>query len=604
MLKKWTIAFALTLQCSTGVAANVIDTDRIVGFGDAKYPSGFTHFDFVKADAPKGGSVTYGTIGTFDNFNRYASRGNPGSGVGKINDPLFYTSPDDIDVSYALIAKIVRYSDDFTWLEVDLNQNAKFHDGVPILAKDVEFTFAKFMAEGVPQFKTYYKDVKSVKATSERTVRVDMTTPNREKLLAVLRNIPILPEHFWKDKSLADPLSQPPLGSGPYVVSNFKSGQSITYSRVEDYWAKDLPVNVGRNNFDTVTYDYYRDDTVMLEAFKAGEFDIRQEGVAKFWATAYNGVNFDKGYIKKEEIDHSIPQSMQGFVFNIQRPIFNDPKVREALTYALDFEWMNKNMFYGQYTRTQSYFQNSDYQASDLPSSEEVKWLAPIKDQIPPRVYTQAYQAPVADGSGRIRKQMRTAFKLLKDAGWELKNKVMTNVETGEVMSFELLIYSPTTERFAIPVQKNLKQMGIEMKIRTIDTTQYLKRYQDRDYDMVFASITSDKYPSTSLQIVWNSRYIDSTYNRPGVQDPAVDYLTDKIAENQENPEALLHLGKALDRVLIWNFYAIPAWHNSQYRVASWDKFSRPEHRPTYDLGLDTWWVDTEKASKLPENRR
>jgi len=604
MRNKWAITLGLALQCSAAFAANVIETDRIVGFGQAKYPVGFEHFDFVNPQAPKGGHVTYGSIGTFDSFNRYGSRGKPGAGTDYLNDPLFYLSPDDIDVSYALIAKTVRYSDDFTWLEVDMNEKAVFHDGVPITAKDVEFTFNKFLAEGVPQFRTYYKDVKSVKALNNKTVRVEMNTPNREKLLSVLRSVPILPQHFWQDKNLSEPLSQPPLGSGAYKISDYKSGQSITYSRVKDYWAKDLPVNVGRDNFDSITYDYYRDDTVMLEAFKAGEFDIRQEGVAKFWATAYNGVNFDKGYIKKEEISHSIPQSMQGFVFNIQRPVFQDPKVREALSYALDFEWMNKNMFYGQYSRTTSYFQNSDYQANVLPSSAELKWLEPIKTQVPPRVFSDVYQAPVTDGSGRIRKQMRTAFKLLKEAGWQLKNKVMTNVKTGETMSFELLIYSPTTERFAIPVQKNLKQMGIEMKIRTVDTTQYLKRYQDRDYDMVFASISSDKYPSTSLQIVWNSRYIDSTYNRPGVKDPAIDYLTDEIAANQEDPAALLHLGRALDRVLIWNFYAIPAWHNDLFRVASWDKFSRPAERPVYDLGLDTWWVDNEKAQKLPENRR
>ncbi|USD67680.1 extracellular solute-binding protein [Vibrio sp. SCSIO 43136] len=585
-------------------AADIIESDRLIGFGTAKYPVGFEHFDYVNPEAPKGGSITYGVQGTWDSFNRYGSRGNPGAATAFFYDSLFYASTDEIDSSYALVAKKVRYDQEYGWMEVDLNPKAVFNDGHPILASDVEFTFNKFLTQGVPQYSAYYKDVKSVKAISERTVRIEMSVPNREVLLSLVTGMRVLPEHFWKDKDLSEPLSEPPLGSSAYKVTDYKSGQSITYSRVKDYWAEDLPVNVGRNNFDNIKYDYYRDETVMLEAFKAGEFDFRQEGVAKFWATAYNGVNFDKGFIKKEEIDHDIPQPMQGFVFNIQRPVFNDPKVREALTYAMDFEWMNKNLFYGQYSRTESYFQNSQYQATELPSPEELKILEPIKDKIPPRVFTEVYHPPATDGSGRIRSQMRTAFKLLKEAGWELKNKVMTNVETGKPMSFELLIYSPTTERFAIPLQKNFKQMGIEMKIRTVDTTQYLKRFQDRDYDMVFASINSGNYPSSSVQIVWNSRYIDNTYNRPGVNDPAVDYLTDEIAASQEDPEKLVHLGRAFDRVLRWNHYAIPAWHLSKFRVASWDKFSRPELRPTYDLGTDTWWVDSEKAQKLPEKRR
>ncbi|WP_253805726.1 extracellular solute-binding protein [Vibrio mediterranei] len=598
------MAVGVSLFTSSVWAANVIETTTLVGFGTAKYPADFKHFDYVNPDAPKYGKVTYGQNGTFDNFNRYASRGQPAAATGNLYDTLMFSPSDEIDAFYPLIAEKVRYSDDYSWLEVDINPKAKFNDGVPITAKDVEFTYAKFVKEGVPQFRAYYKDVKSVKAISDLTVRIEMSVPNKEKLFSLAQSTRVLPEHYWKDKNFSEPLNEPPVGSGAYKIVDYKMGQSLTYQLDENYWAKDLPVNVGRNNFKTIQYDYYRDDTVMLEAFKAGEFDFREESSAKFWASSYNGVNFDKGYIKKEEIEHHKPMATQAFVFNTERPVFSDPKVREALNYAMDFEWMNKNMFYNQYTRTRSYFQNTDYEAKGLPSEAELEVLNKYKGKIPERVFTDEYNPPVTDGSGRIRPQMRKAFALLKEAGWQLKNKVMTNMETGEPLSFELLIYSPTSERFAIPVQKNMRAMGIDMRIRTVDTTQYLKRWRDRDFDMVSSRYTAHPYPSSDLKIVWNSNFIDSTYNQAGVKDPVIDDLTDLIEQNQQNPENLLALGRSLDRVLQWNFYIIPQWYIKKYRVATWDKFERPDVLPTYDLGVDTWWVSKEKAEKLPAKRR
>ncbi|MBN3492415.1 ABC transporter substrate-binding protein [Vibrio neptunius] len=584
--------------------AKVIETTSLVGFGEAKYPSNFTHFDYVNPDAPKFGKMTYGRVGTYDNFNRFASRGVAAAATGELYDTLMFSPSDEIDAYYPLIAERVRYSDDYTWLEVDINPKARFHDGEPITAHDVAFTFDKFMTEGVPQYRVYYKDIKSVTAKDDLTVRIEMATPNREKMFSFAQTTRVLPEHFWKDKKFSEPLATPPVGSSAYKIADYKSGQSVTYSLVDDYWAKDLPVNVGRNNFKEVQYDYYRDDTVMLEAFKAGEFDFRLENSAKFWANSYSGVNFDKGYITKQEIPHQKPENTQAFVFNTQSEVFKDARVREALTYAMDFEWMNKNMFYGQYTRTRSYFQNTDYEAKGVPSAKELKVLEPFKDAIPSRVFTEQFQPPVTDGSGRIRNQMRTAFELLKEAGWELKNKVLTNTKTGQPFSFELLIYSPTTERIAIPVQKNMKRMGIDMKIRSVDTTQYIKRLRDRDFDMVSSAYSANPYPSPNLMIVWNSNYIDSTYNTAGVIDPVVDSLTMEISKKQQDPDALLSLGRALDRVLQWNFYIIPQWHVSEYRVAMWDKFERPDNMPRYDLGIDTWWISKDKAAKLPEKRR
>jgi microcin C transport system substrate-binding protein len=599
------IFLGLLLGAFTSVAcADVIETTQLVGFGTAKYPQDFEHFDYVNPDAPKFGKVTYAQAGTYDNFNRYASRGVAAANSGELYDSLMYSPSDEIDSYYPLIAQSIRYSDDYSWLELTVNPQARFHDGEPITAHDVEFTFAKFMTEGVAQYRVYYQDVKSVTAVDDLTVRIEMRVPNREKLFSLAENTRVLPEHFWKDKNLSEPLTEPPVGSGPYKISAYKPGQSVTYELVDDYWARDLPVNRGRNNFQTVQYDYYRDDTVMLEAFKAGEFDLRQETSAKFWVNSYTGSNFDLGYIKKEEIPHQNPAATQGFVFNTERRIFNDPKVREALNYAMDFEWMNRNMFYDQYSRTRSYFQNTDFEAKGLPSDAEKALLAPFKDQIPARVYTTEFAPPVTDGSGRIRPQMRAAFALLKEAGWEVKDKVMTNVQTGEPFTFELMIYSPTTERIAIPLQKNLKLLGITMTIRSIDVTQYTKRLRDRDFDMVSSSFGANPYPSPNLMIQWHSSYLDSTYNTAGVQSPVVDALTQDIAKSQEDSEKLHALGRALDRVLTWNFYMIPQWYISQYRVATWDKFERPTSMPKYDLGIDTWWVSQEKAAKLPEKRR
>ncbi|NAW85556.1 ABC transporter substrate-binding protein [Photobacterium halotolerans] len=598
------IMLPLLLGSTSALAQEVIETTSLVGFGTAKYPPEFKHFDYVNPDAPKGGSITYAEVGTYDSFNRYASRGVSVAGADEMYDTLFAPASDEIDSYYPLIAEKARYADDFSWMEIDINPKARFHDGQPITAKDVAFTFDKFMAEGVPQFRVFYKDVKSVKAVSPLTARIEMSVANREKLFSLVEGMNVLPAHYWQDKKLSEPLNEPPIGSSAYKVTSYQSGQSVTYSRVKDYWAENLPVNVGRHNFDTIRYDYYRDDTVTLEAFKAGEYDFRQENVAKFWATLYEGNNFDNGYIKKEEIPHEIPQAMQAFVFNIQRPVFSDVRVREALNYAMDFEWMNKTLFYNQYSRSRSFFQNTPYEAKGLPTPAELNYLDPLKDKIPARVFTESYQPPVTDGSGRVRAQSRKAFALLKAAGWELKNQVMTNVKTGEPLAFELLIYSPTSERIAIPLQKNLKQLGIDMKIRTVDTTQYIKRLRDRDFDMVSSGYSANAYPTQNLLIAWNSNYLDSTYNTAGVQDPAIDALTEQIAAHQQDPAALAALGPALDRVLQWNFFVIPQWHLSKFRVATWDKFDRPAVRPKYALGVDTWWVDTAKAAKLPEKRR
>jgi len=380
-------------------------------------------------------------------------------------------------------------------------------------------------------------------------------------------------------------------------------GQYVVVKRLKDYWAKNLPVNKGRHNFDFIRYDYYKDAIVMLEAFKAGEFDFRHENVAKQWATMYTGEPFDTRQIVREEIPHQIPQPMQALVFNTQRDIFKDVRVREALGYLMDFEWMNKTLFYNQYTRTRSYFQNTEYEAKGVPGPAEVTVLEPVRDKIPQRLYTEAYAPPKTDGNGNIRPQMRKALALLKKAGWELSDMEMTHTATGRPMEFELLLYSPSLERIAIPFQNNLKKLGITMTARRVDTTQYVNRLRSRDFDMISGGYAANPFPSSHLKVVWHSDYIDSTYNTAGVSDPAIDYLTEQIDRHQTDKTALLHYGRALDRVLQFNFFVIPQWHLSQFRVAYWNRFSKPQVRPRYSIGfIDTWWIDAEKAARL--NRR
>ena len=595
-----TAAVCILLNANMSGAVEIIESRAISMRGEPKYPASFTHFDYVNPDAPKGGTLTMYTIGTYDSFHRYAQRGNAAAGSADLYDTLLVASNDEVEVYYGLIAEKIEYPTDYTWIIFHLNPKARFQDGKPITADDVVFSFNKFFDQGVPQFKQYYKDVAKVEALGPHRVKFSLTEGNKEMLIS-LGDSRVLPKHYWEDKDFSEPTTDVPLGSGPLTISDYKIGQYVVYKRLEDYWAADLPVMKGQNNFDYIRYDYYRDQTVAFEAFKAGEYDLRQESISKNWATQYTGPQFDKGYIIKEEIQHEIPIGMQSFVFNIQRPFFQDRRVRMALGYAMDFEWMNKNLFYDQYSRTRSYFQNTKYEAKGLPSPEELKILEPFRGKIPDEVFTEEYMPPKTDGSGNIRPQLRQALRLLKEAGWVIKDKKLVNVETGEPLEFELLLYSPSMERVAIPIQKNMERMGVTMNIRVVDTTQFINRLRNRDFDMISHSYSARHYPDSNLKIVWRSDYLDYTYNTAGVQDEVVDALVDGIEANQDNEEMLLHYGRALDRVLTWNHYVIPEWHISKFRVAYWNKFSKPEIRPKYDLGLDTWWVDPEKEQQLPQ---
>lgn len=589
----------VTLACQ---AETIKESDSFAVIGEPKYATNFTHFDYTNPAAPKGGNVTLAVIGTFDNFNRFASRGNAAVRTESLYDSLFTTSDDEPGSYYPLIAEKARYADDFSWMEINLNPRATFHDGSPIRASDVAFTFHKFMTEGVTQFRLVYKGT-TVKAISPLTVRIELAKPGKEDMLSLL-TLPVIPEKFWQAHNFSEPLGRPPLASGPYRISSWRMGQYITYSRVKDYWGANLPVNRGRWNFDTLRYDYYLDDNVAFEAFKAGAFDLRSEDSAKNWATRYIGSNFNRGYIIKDEQPNTAAQDTRWLAFNIQRPFFSDRQVREAISLVFDFEWMNKALFYGAYSRANSYFQNTEYAAHNAPDADELALLTPLKTEIPPEVFSAIYQPAKSNGDGYDRSNLLKADRLLTEAGWVLKNQQRVNAKTGKPFTFELLLPSVGNAQWVLPFQHNLARLGITMEVRQVDISQATNRMRNRDYDMMPRLWRAQPWPSGDLQIAWSSKYIDSSYNAPGVQNPAVDNLIEQINRWQGNKAKLLPLGRALDRVLTWNYYMLPMWFMAADRLAYWDKFSMPAQRPLYSVGFENWWYDVNKAAKLPADKR
>jgi microcin C transport system substrate-binding protein len=582
----------LAVMASGSAAAQTprtITASSIAMRGNPQYREGFTHFDYVNPGAPKGGTITRYAIGTYDNFHRYALRGSCAVGWEYFYDTLMTGSDDEDDALYPLIAEKIEYAEDYSFIIFTINPNAKDQEGQPITAEDAAFSFTTFYEKGVPQFRTYFNGV-TVRVLPGNRVRFDIPEPGNKELMMALGGTTVFPRRFWADHDFSEPLTAPPLGTGAYRVKDYRMGQYVILERVKDYWARDLPVNKGQYNFDSIRYDYYRDDTIALEAFKSGEYDVRSESDIEKWTTQYTGPAFASGRLVKEAIPHEIPQPMSAYVFNTERPLFSDLRIRRALNYFLDFEWMNKNLFYGAYTRTRSYFQNTMYAAEGLPSPEELEILEPIRDRIPPEVFTQSYGPPVSDGSGFIRPQLRAALKLFNEAGWELRRGKMVNAGTGEQMRFELLIYTTASEKIAIPLQRNLARFGIDLRIRMVDTSQFVNRLRSRDFDMLDRGYSANYYPSGDLLFFWHSDYINSTYNTAGVQDPAINYLVEGIVANQENAAALLAWGRALDRVLTWNHYVIPQWHNSEFWVAYNRRLEKPRQRPRYALGINTWW--------------
>ncbi|MBW0146338.1 extracellular solute-binding protein [Marinobacter arenosus] len=562
--------------------------------GEPKYPVGFPHFDYVNPEAPKGGTLKMAVVANgFDSFNPFDIRGVAAAGISTyLYDTLMVSSDDEPFSAYGLIAESLETPKDRSYVTFNLRENARFHDGEPITAEDVKFSFEILTTKGHPFFRNYYADVAEVTIENPQRIRFDFRPTMNRELPLILGQMPILPAHYWETREFGDNGLTPPLGSGPYRIGEFEAGRSITYERVDDYWAQDLGVRKGRFNFDQIHYDYYTDDTVALEAFKAGNFDFRVETSAKNWATAYTGSKFDNGQIIAEAIEHHRPTGMQGFAFNTRRDVFKDPRVREALAYGFDFEWANKNLFYGQYTRTDSYFENSDLASSGLPQGRELEILEPYRDQLSEDVFTEDYQPPETSGQQGLRENLRSALELLRSAGYKIQDGKLVNTSTGEPLAFEILLFQKSFERVVLPFKNNLAKLGIDVSVRLVDSNQYVQRVREFDFDMITQVLPQSDSPGNEQREYWHSANVDAigSRNYMGVSDPVVDDLVSKVIQAPDRDE-LVQRVRALDRVLLQGHYVIPHWHLAKDRVAYWNQLQRPEMTPKNGIDLDNWWV-------------
>jgi microcin C transport system substrate-binding protein len=573
--------------------------------GEPKYGPDFKHFDYVNPEAPKGGDIRLHAIGTFDSLNGFNFKGVSALALGGLYDTLLTGSSDEAFSEYGLLAESIEVPEDRSWVAFTMRDEARWHDGKPVTVNDVIFSFEILKKKGHPFYRAYYASVAGVEAVGKRKVRFRFSGSENRELPLIIGQMPILPKHYWEGRAFEKTTLEPPLGSGPYRIGAVEPGRSIVYERVEDYWGAGLPVNRGRNNFNRIRYDYYRDATIALEAFKAGEYHFREENVSKQWAAAYDIPAVRGGLIIKEEIPHERPTGMQGFAFNTRRSFFADPLVREALAYAFDFEWTNRSLFYGQYARTTSYFSNSELAARGIPGPEELAVLEPYRGRLPEEVFTAGYAPPATDGSGRIRGNLGRAMKLLKRAGWRMEGGRLVRADTGEAFDFEILLNSPTWERIALPFRKNLQRLGIEAKVRTVDAAQYQKRVEEFDFDMIVDVFGQSLSPGNEQRDFWSSAAAaePGSRNTIGIEDPVVDELVDLVIAAPDR-RSLIARTRALDRVLLWGHYIIPHWHIRSYRVAYWDIFGRPEVVPRYSLGFDSWWVDANRQKSLGARKK
>ncbi|PPR74172.1 MAG: Oligopeptide-binding protein AppA [Alphaproteobacteria bacterium MarineAlpha3_Bin2] len=571
--------------------------------GDLKYPAGFKNFEYTNPAAPKGGTVRLNAVGTFDSFNSFIVKGNGAAGVGFIYDNLMHGSADEAFSQYGQLAESIEVPKDRSWAAFTLRAEAKWHDGKPVSVADVIWTFNTLTTKGTPFYRFYYGNVADVVQTGPRTVRFNFKPGENRELPLILGQLTILPKHYWQNRDFTKTTLEPPLGSGPYKIESFEAGRSITYTRIKDWWGENIPVNRGQYNFDTIRYDYYRDSTVALLAFKGGEYDYRAENSSKAWATAYKTPNVEKGLIRKVEINHNRSSGMQAFVMNTRRDLFKDRRVRKALAYGFDFEWSNKNLFYGQYSRTRSYFDNSELAATGVPEGDELKLLEPYRGRIPDEVFSQSYNPPKNDGSGNVRRNLRSGGRLLTEAGWRIKDNKRVHEKTGKPLEFEVLLVSPLFERIVLPFAKNLEKLGVAVRVRTVDPSQYRRRIDTFDFDVIVGGAGQSLSPGNEQRSYWGSTAadIEGGRNTIGIKDPVIDELIEKVIAAPDR-KALVASVKALDRVLQWGHWVIPHWHAKYDRVAYWDKFGRPRITPIQGNQFLAWWVDPKKEEALKSN--
>ncbi|HSD91643.1 MAG TPA: extracellular solute-binding protein [Methyloceanibacter sp.] len=577
--------------------------------GAPKYPADFQHFDYVNPDAPKGGQVRIGDIGSFDSLNPVLYRGEAAGGLGLVYENLMYDSLEEPSTSYGLIAEWASYPPDYSSVTFKLRDEARWHDGQKITPEDVIYSLEVNKAAN-PRMGLYYKNVTRAEATGANEVTFYFDVKNNRELPMIMGQLTILPKHWWTGTDASgvrrDPMKttlEPPLGSGPYRIKDVKPGRSVAYERVKDYWGKDLPVNKGQWNYDEIRFENYRDQTVAFESFKAGNLDYWQESSAKNWATAYDFAAVRNGFIKRQEVTIKRTQPMQSFVLNLRRPQFQDPRVRRAFNLAFDFEWANKNLFYGQYARVGSFFEGSELAApKEPPTGRELEILNEVKDQVPPEVFTEIHRNPVNDSSDAMRANLRKAVGLLKEAGWEVRNGVLTNVKTGQPMKVEFLLVDPLFERIVQPYLRNLERLGVKGTIRMVDSAQYTRRINGFDYDIVVATFPQSDSPGNEQRDFWGSDAADreGSMNLIGIKDPAIDKLIDQVIFATDRAE-LVAATRALDRVLLWYDFVVPQWYAPKVRIAYWNRYGQPQTLPAQSPGfIQVWWFDQTLAAQLP----
>ena len=557
------------------------------------------HLPYVNPDAPKGGVLRLGVYGSFDNLNRIAFKGSRAAGLGYINDTLMRRVWDEAFSLYGLIAEYAEMPEDRSSITFYINPKAKFHDGSPITREDVLFSLETFQNKGTPnQKKTYGKVIKTELVDQNGIKMIFVNNEDKELPLIIAGFLPIVPKKYYENIDVTKTFLDIPLGSGPYTIESLEPGRQIKYQRVKDYWAKDLLANKGQYNFDTLIYDYYKDSNVLLEAFKVGEYDYRREYNAKRWQSNYTFDAVDRGDVILQEMKNDRPTGMNALVMNSRKEIFNNPQVRLALSYAYDHEWINKALYNNAYTRTDSYFDNSPLASSGLPSENELKLLNPWKNQLPKEIFNQTYQPPVSDGSGMPRDNLRIAKKILEGEGWFVEDGKL--MKDGKEFAFEFLIVSPSVEKIALAFQKTLEVLGITMSVRTVDSSQYQARMLNYDFDMIKASWNVSLSPGNEQQFYWGSEVgkKDGSKNYDGVNSPVVDSLIETLigAKTREELTTAIH---ALDRVLLWGHYVIPLYHSNTDRIAYWNFLEFPDEIPLYGLVIESWWANSEKASKL-----
>ena len=562
-------------------------------FGAPDLPKGFAHFPYVNKDAPKGGTLRIAAIGSFDNLNQFTIKGNTVIGLGLIHDTLMTASLNEASAGYGLIAEAVTYADDFSSVSFRLNKQARFSDGTPITADDVAFSLTA-LKKAHPFYRAYYADVVGYDSADAQHITFRFGQTGNRELPMILGQLPILKKAYWnaKGRSLADTTLEIPPVSGAYKIADMEPGRAITYQRRDDYWAKNLNVSIGKHNIERIKYIYFGDDTVAFEALKAQEVDYRSEFSSRIWATGYDTPAVKSGAMVKETVTLENSAGMQGFVFNLRRARFDNIHVREALNWAYDFEWTKKNLFYGQYARTGSFFQGSELAASGVPSPAELELLVPLRDKLPSKTFAPLFENPVTDASGNIRAHLRKARALFQKAGWHIEDGKLT--KNGDVFTIEFLLVQPAFERIVAPYIKNLAKLGIEAKLRTIDPTQYQNRVTNYDYDAVVMSFGQSLSPGNEQRDYWSSAAADRPGGRNyiGIKDEAVDALIDKLIFTTSRAE-LVSATRALDRVLISNHYVMPQWHAPHERLAYWQGLARPANMPKHGLGFPSiWWKE------------